>query len=915
MRLMFLLIASTYAAWSQTDAIGAWNSQGVAGPATPGANPPSLLSISITPANPIQFNGSAVAFIATGNYSDSSTQNLTTTVTWSIGNASIASVGPLTTTQSVSCLTTGSTNISAMLGAVTGTTNLVCQPVPSSAVALPTTWVNAHECDTTLSAPNQIINYPATGSGGAWTGGGPYASTMAGLNTAVANAEAYRNAHPTAGAVLINIPAGFLGSGSSAVTLLQTAGDNSTNCIAVVTTGTLPAGQTVCAHGIQDNIAESADPGVRNPACNAAGADDVAQMWTLEGTAGGNSPVLKTGPADANGVGPHHYLIVGLEAREQAGLNANLQYLVAIGSSSLNETQVGQLASHIYIDRSWVHGDRTDSFTGANNVVQNILMDCAWCAFTNSQISQTIDPGTESHGVLLVNGAGPFKITHNWMEGPSIDIFCGGAAMAITTGIQSCNDGEVRRNRLSYPAAWLGTAVWPGSQSMVRKTALELKSANRVLSDGNILENVDDSGGQYRAFGLNPKAQNAALPQYYINVTNVTWTDNILRHVCAAAGSYFASRSSAAPNGQGVSLPMQDLTIANNLWYDADKPAFCNPVDNNGLGVSWLAADTQFTGCTAVRDSLGQTATLTCVNSGTGMAQTDTSVGDPVIVSKCVDATFNAGVDATGKGLNTAGPPALAGTNPNGLTIVYANPGTANATTTGCTFDNFQGYPKNQLLTHNTFVFSSASQGVYVDVGHSAPTGGGLGWAFMQNNTVDDNIILGQGVGGQGTSDSLSGLESQRVNWDLTTAVWHHDVYTGRTCSNYLEVLAQGGSQTQCTASNQGNGTCQSFCPATPYCAGTDPTAGGTSGASSCVGFNGLMSATAMNTNLADWHGYRLCHAGDASCARASLYAAGQVQQASDGSDRGANFAAIDNAQTQTQYSCSSACGAGPFAD
>jgi hypothetical protein len=504
----------------------------------------------------------------------------------------------------------------------------------------------------------------------------------------------------------------------------------------------------------------------------------------------------------------------------------------------------------------------------------------------NSQISQTIYPGNESQGIWMAQSQ-TIKIVHNWIEGTSENIFCGGDAEYIP-GLQSCNDLEVRRNRLTYPGAWLGTTKWPGTaQSMARKNCTEFKSANRVLQDGNICENVDDSGGQLRPFGLNPKAYNGVVPQYWTVISNITWTNNILRHVCNQ-GAWFGERSSPSPNGQGVSLPLQRLNLSNNLAYDISKPSFCSAADNVGMGMQWNSSDTQFTGCSGARDDRGKVVTLTCVNNGTGMAQTDTAVGDPVTVSGCTDSSFNAGGAVLG-------PPALPGTN--GLIVVYANRGAANATTNGCVFDNFQGYPKYSIYSHNTLIELPASPGgFYVSLTH----GKRVGFAFMQFNTVRDNIITAGGVQGQGLGDT-GNQTSQSVNWDLTTSQWHHNIYVGRGCSDYVDVLTSGGKQKSPPAT--------SFCPANAFCSGQDP------GARSCVGFTGAMGTTSLNVNLSDWNGYGLCHDGKLGCSKASLYAAGEKRQASDRMDVGASMPAIGTAETRTKYECRGSCGPGPFSD
>jgi hypothetical protein len=54
--------------------------------------PPLLVSIAVTPANPTVVVGQTQQFTATGTFSDQSTQNITTTVTWASSNTEAASI-------------------------------------------------------------------------------------------------------------------------------------------------------------------------------------------------------------------------------------------------------------------------------------------------------------------------------------------------------------------------------------------------------------------------------------------------------------------------------------------------------------------------------------------------------------------------------------------------------------------------------------------------------------------------------------------------------------------------------------------------------------------------------------------------------------------------------------------------------
>ena len=80
-----------------------------------------LQSISVTPANPTIAKGTTQQFTATGSYSDSSTQDLTSQVTWASATPSVASItaGGLATG-----LDTGTSNVSASLAGISGSTVL-----------------------------------------------------------------------------------------------------------------------------------------------------------------------------------------------------------------------------------------------------------------------------------------------------------------------------------------------------------------------------------------------------------------------------------------------------------------------------------------------------------------------------------------------------------------------------------------------------------------------------------------------------------------------------------------------------------------------------------------------------------------------------------------------------------------------
>ena len=83
---------------------------------------PTLKSIAVTPASPTIAPKSTQQFTATGTYSDGSTQNITTTVSWISATKTVATIG--LHTGLATAVATGSTSISANLGTVHGSTTL-----------------------------------------------------------------------------------------------------------------------------------------------------------------------------------------------------------------------------------------------------------------------------------------------------------------------------------------------------------------------------------------------------------------------------------------------------------------------------------------------------------------------------------------------------------------------------------------------------------------------------------------------------------------------------------------------------------------------------------------------------------------------------------------------------------------------
>ncbi|MGO9914629.1 MAG: beta strand repeat-containing protein, partial [Isosphaeraceae bacterium] len=91
----------------------------------------ALTSIAVAPVNPSVSEGLTEQFTATGTYTDGSTANLTTQVTWASATPSVATISSIGLAQS---LATGTTNITAALGGVTSPTDTLTVTAPSPTV-------------------------------------------------------------------------------------------------------------------------------------------------------------------------------------------------------------------------------------------------------------------------------------------------------------------------------------------------------------------------------------------------------------------------------------------------------------------------------------------------------------------------------------------------------------------------------------------------------------------------------------------------------------------------------------------------------------------------------------------------------------------------------------------------------------
>jgi hypothetical protein len=199
--------------------------------------------------------------------------------------------------------------------------------------------------------------------------------------------------------------------------------------------------------------------------------------------------------------GANHYRIIGLEiTRGSPGATI----------SALAFAKDDDRADHLIFDRVWMHGTAQDETTRGI-----ALRGMTYVAVVDSYLNDfhcTAAVGACTDSQTVSNGGhdspgGPYKIVNNFLEAAGENILFGGAPAT-----QIPADIEIRHNHLFKPMIWKrgepGFVGGPDGHPFIVKNNFELKSGQRVLLEGNVLEN---SWGGFTQAGfsilLTPKNQ------------------------------------------------------------------------------------------------------------------------------------------------------------------------------------------------------------------------------------------------------------------------------------------------------------------------------------------------------------------------------------------------------------------------
>jgi hypothetical protein len=230
-----------------------------------------------------------------------------------------------------------------------------------------------------------------------------------------------------------------------------------------------------------------------------------------------------------------------------------LYNLVSLGTEAI---RLDELPHHIIFDRCYIHGDPV---IGAR---RGIALNSGEAAIINSYLSDFKEIGADTQAICGWGGSGPYKIVNNYLEAAGENIMFGGATPRIKDMISA--DIEIRGNHLFKPLRWKRDHPGFGGTAWSVKNLLELKSAERVHIEGNLLENSWPHAQTGIAVLFTVRNARGTIP--WATVSDVVFRNNVVRRVSGGVNILGLD-----PNG----LPARKarrLVIDNNLFLSVGDP-------------------------------------------------------------------------------------------------------------------------------------------------------------------------------------------------------------------------------------------------------------------------------------------------------------------------------------------------------
>jgi hypothetical protein len=305
----------------------------------------------------------------------------------------------------------------------------------------------------------------------------------------------------------------------------------------------------------------------------------------------------------------HHYRLIGLEMTSDKLATYQTNAIVDLGAE---ESTTAAIPTDITIDRCYIHGHP------ALDGRRGIKINSRRTAIIDSYISEIHQVGFDTQAVGGWNGPGPFKIVNNYLEAAGENLMFGGALPTVQGLIAT--DIEIRKNHLYKPFSWKvysGTMLPGGScvydsnvsskgeffelrdsqgstiqwyqcsngtwvvtstvpKKWTVKNLFELKSARRVLVEGNIFEN--NWANAQKGFSLLLQGMPSDSGIWAV-VEDVTFRKNIVKRTAGAinlcGGCFYApvqTTDSGAANYVDPKIPrVNRVSFVHNIFEDISR--------------------------------------------------------------------------------------------------------------------------------------------------------------------------------------------------------------------------------------------------------------------------------------------------------------------------------------------------------
>jgi hypothetical protein len=281
-----------------------------------------------------------------------------------------------------------------------------------------------------------------------------------------------------------------------------------------------------------------------------------------------------TAPAFKVAAGANYWRLAGIEMTAQSSYPSAICgttgqpncFAYFLMSTDWNPTAA--VPDSIVIDRCYVHGSPTQDLQGG------IQANWSHTALIDSYVSEIHAKGLDVNAIGAFHSPGPFKFSNNYLEAAGENVIFGGSGgnNNASTGVPS--DITITGNYIFKPLSWVPLSL---SGQMVVKNAIEIKSAQRVLIDSNVIENVWSQGQAGPAIVLTVRTGQSGD---FAVVNDITITNNVLKNVVIGINTA-ATDDTCGPSSVGGAYPnchnagSQDRwDIANNLilFYDPTIP-------------------------------------------------------------------------------------------------------------------------------------------------------------------------------------------------------------------------------------------------------------------------------------------------------------------------------------------------------